>query len=130
MNIPDTIKFLESGNDVDAQLEVFKKLDAYVTEADVPVLLAAIESETSNFWVRELLAEPIIRLAGARALPQLMAALRKNFEEGHDNDGFQTFLMDLAESDPKGVREELQKLAATAGEAEKEDIEWLLEFCT
>jgi hypothetical protein len=129
MNLVEIIRFLESGNDVNAQLEAFKQLNAYVTDKDLPVLLAAIKSETSNFWVRELLSEPIINLAGSKAIPELMAALRKNFEEGHDNDGFQAYLADLAESDPKGVRAELEKLAEKANKAELEDINWLLEFC-
>ena len=129
MNIVEIIRFLESGNDANAQLEAFKQLNVHATEKDLPALLAAIKSETSNFWVRELLSEPIINLAGSKAIPDLMAALRKNFEEGHDNDGFQAFLADLAESDPRGVRAALEKLAEGATKAELEDINWLLEFC-
>lgn len=122
MDIVETIKFLETGHDVEAQLEAFKKLSSFVTENDLPVLLEAIKSETSNFWVRELLSEPIINLAGAKAIPELMAALQKNFAEGHDNDGFQLFLTELAEEDPKGVRVALEKLAKTATKAELDNI--------
>lgn len=129
MNIVETIRFLETGTDIDAQLDAFNRLNAAVSERDLPVLLAALESATSNFWVRELLAEPVIALAGAKALPELMAALRKNFEEGHDNDSLQALLADLAEADPDGVRAGLRKLALGASEAEREDINWLLEFC-
>jgi hypothetical protein len=53
MTIVEIIKFLETGNDVDAQLEAFKQLNACAAEKDLPVLLAAVKSETSNFWVRE-----------------------------------------------------------------------------
>jgi hypothetical protein len=130
MNIAETIQFLKSGRDVDAQIEAFNDLESRVTETDVPILLAALESDTSDFWVRELLAQPIIRLSGAKALPQLMAALRRNFEEGHDNDGFAFFLIELAKSNPDNVRGQLQSLAATAGKAELKDINWLLEYCT
>jgi hypothetical protein len=129
VNLLEIIKFLETGDDVDAQLEAFDQLNASVTEQDLPVLTEAMKSETSNFWVRELLAEPICRLGGAKAISELMAALRRNFDEGHDNDGFQAFLADLAESDPIGVRAELEKLRKTANKAELEDIQWLLEFC-
>lgn len=130
MNIAETIQFLKSGRDVEARLEAFKKLDSQVTETDAPILLAALESETSDFWIRELLAEPIIRLSGVKALPKLMTALRRNFEEGHDNDGFALSLIELAESDPDHVREQLHSLAANAGKAELKDIEWLLEYCS
>ncbi len=129
MKITDTIKFLESSDDIDAQLEAFQKLKASVTPQDLPVLLEALKSKTSNFAVRELLAEPIVNLAGVKVLPELMAAFRKNFEEGHDNDTFQALLVDLAETDREGVRVELQKLAKHANKAELEDINWLLEFC-
>ena len=129
MNIAEIIEFLESGKDVKAQLDPFTRLKALVTENDLPVLFAALRSETSNFWVRELLCEPIIKLAGAKAIPELMAAFQKNFEEGHDNDGFQLFLTELTEQDPTGVRIELEKLATTASKAELENINWLLEFC-
>ena len=129
MDIVETIKFLETGHDVEAQLEAFNKLNSLVTENDLPVLLEAIKSETSNFLVRELLSEPIINLAGAKAIPELMAALQNNFAEGHDNDGFQLFLTELAEEDPKGVRAALEKLAKTATNAELDNINWLLEYC-
>lgn len=129
MNITDTIKFLQSGKDVDAQMKAFEELNASVTPSDLAVLLTGLESKTSDFWVRELLAEPIIRLSGPKALPHLMKALRKNYEDGHDNDSFETFLIELAESNPEGVRAELQNLAATAGKGETEDINWLLEYC-
>lgn len=129
MNIIETIKFLETSNDIDAQLEAFNKLNASATQRDLPVLLSALKSETSNFAVRELLAEPIINLAGAKALPELMAALRRNFDEGHDNDTFQALLADLAERNPEGVRAELEKLAKHSSKADMEDINWLLEYC-
>jgi len=128
VNIAETIKFLESRNDVDAQIAAFEQLNESVTDRDLPAMLASLES-TSSFWVRELLAEPIIRLSGVKALPQLMKALRRNFEDGHDNDGFATFLMEMAESDSANVRAELQRLAHTASKEEAEDLKWLLEFC-
>lgn len=129
MKITGTIKFLESSDDIDAQLEAFEKLKSSVTSQDMPELLEALKSKTSNFAVRELLAEPIINFAGIKALPELMAAFRKNFEEGHDNDTFQALLVDLAETNREGVRMELQRLAKNANKAELEDINWLLEFC-
>ncbi len=127
MNVADTVKFLESGDDVDARFQAFEQLNESVTHGDLPALLEALES-TSSFWVRELLADPIIRLSGAKALPQLKKALRKNYEDGHDNDGFETFLVELAESDSVNVRAELEKLARTATRHELNDIKWLLEY--
>lgn len=129
MKVTDTLRLLESTDDIDAQWEAFQKLKSSVTAQDLPVLLQALKSNTSNFAVRELLAEPIIDLAGVTALPELMAAFRKNFEEGHDNDTFQVLLIDLAEADREGARAALHKLAERANKDELEDIDWLLKFC-
>jgi hypothetical protein len=129
MSIEEIIDFLINGHDVDAQLRAFGQLKVSVTKNDLPLLLQTIKSETCGFWVRELLSEPIIDLGGAEALPELLAALQKNYEEGHDNDSFTAFLMDLAESDPVGAREQLVKMAKTASPSELKDINWLLEYC-
>lgn len=129
MKVTDTLRLLESTDDIDAQYEAFQRLKSSVTAQDLPVLLQALKSNTSNFAVRELLAEPIIDLAGVKALPELMAAFRKNFEEGHDNDTFQALLIDLVEADREGARVALRTLAEQASKDELEDIDWLLEFC-
>ena len=129
MSIQEIIDFLINGRDVDTQLSEFEQLKASVTENDLPLLLQTIKSETCGFWVRELLSEPIIDLAGAKALPELFVALQKNYEEGHDNDSFAAFLMDLAESDPIGVKKQLVKMGKTASPSELKDINWLLEHC-
>lgn len=102
---------------------------AAATKDDLPVLLTALQSDSIGFDVRELLAEPVIQLGGVRYLPDLMVALRMNFDDGHDNDGFQASLADLAEREPDAVREALKAMTETAeGEALK-DITWLLEYC-
>ena len=46
-------------NDVDQKLEAFERLKAVVTKDDLPQLLEALKSERNDFWVRELLSEPI-----------------------------------------------------------------------
>ncbi|ABA90276.1 hypothetical protein Pcar_3041 [Syntrophotalea carbinolica DSM 2380] len=129
MSIQEIIDFLINGHDVNAQLIAFEQLKASATEEDLQLLLQTIKSESCGFWVRELLSEPIIDLAGAKALPDLLAALQKNYEEGHDNDSFTAVLMDLAESDPIGVKEQLVKMAKTASLSELKEINWLLEHC-
>lgn len=58
MKIIDTIRRLESCDDIDAELAAFQELKATVTIRDLPVLLEALPSDRSNFAVRELLADP------------------------------------------------------------------------
>lgn len=129
MTLEELIHFLESGDDVDAQLKAFDELNSRASAADLPVLLATLRSPTSNFWVRELLSEPIVRLAGAQALPQLFDALETNEAEGHDNDGFTTVLVVLVATDPTGVKAELAALEPNATATRRKTIEWLREYC-
>jgi hypothetical protein len=129
MDIKEIISFLNSDNNINAKLNALNKLCNSAEEQDLPILFEAIQSKTMGFDVREWLAEPIIKLAGIQSLPILLKALRINFEEGHDNDSLQGILSGFAENNSKEVRIELAKLKINASEKEREDIEWLLEFC-
>jgi len=51
--------------DVDGVLKAFERLKSIATEADLPALVAAIQSPKNNFWTRELFADPICYLGGA-----------------------------------------------------------------
>jgi len=129
MNVHETIKYLETGDDVDKQIVAFNILNETVSDKDLSILLEAIKSESSNFFVREILSEPIIRLGGVKVLPELLTAFQKNFDEGHDNDSFQLFLTELAEEHPNNVKRILKELSKNATKPEMENIEWLLEYC-
>ena len=50
--------------DVDGVMKAFERLKSIATEADLPALVAAIQSPKNNFWTRELFAEPICHLGG------------------------------------------------------------------
>lgn len=129
MDIAATILLLETGDDVDAQVAAFDELNASVTEADLPVLTAEITRADANAWVRELLAEPALRLGGVRSLRGVLTAMRLNYEQGHDNDSLEALLVELAEAHPAAVRAELRKLEHSAGGVEIEHIRWLEDFC-
>jgi len=115
--------------DVDVHLQAFKRLQAAALREDLPDLVAALNSKKSDFWIRELLAEPISDLGGVEYLPELLEALHKGFEEGHDNDGFCAVMTEIASSDPKGCREKLLALLAQPDYRHRENAQWLLEFC-
>ena len=51
--------------DIDGVLKASERLNSIATEADLPTLIAAIQSPKNNFWTRELFAEPICHLGGA-----------------------------------------------------------------
>ena len=63
---------------------------------DLPRLMELLKDQ--DFFVREAAAWPVSELAGPAALPELLVALQRGFGEGHDNDGFQTALIELAEA--------------------------------
>jgi len=116
-------------NDVDRKLEAFDRLKTAATKEDLPQLLEALGSDRNDFWVRELLSEPISGLGGPVYLAELFDALQKNHAEGHDNDSFNHFLTEIAWAEPEACKEKLHELMADESFAHRKKAEWLLGFC-
>jgi len=114
---------------VDEKIEAFERIRASTTEEDLPILVGLLKSEKNDFWVRELLAEIISDLGGSKYISELFDALKINESEGHDNDGFNHFLTEIARSDPQGCKASLVALLAQENFGHKETAEWLLTFC-
>ena len=114
--------------DIDGVLEAFYRLDAEVSRADLPLLLEAIQSPKNNFWTRELLSGPIARLGGSTVLEPLFVAFAANKEEGHDNDGFSVFLIEIAESETERCIAECNRLIAQPSFEHGDLARWLLTF--
>jgi hypothetical protein len=135
MPIEEEIEAVFAGQDVDGDVDVdgviaaFERLKALATKADLLKLVAAIQSPRNNFWTRELLSEPICRLGGSDYLEPLFEALQLGFDEGHDNDGFQAHVIDIAKTEPKKTRSKLKELMGQKKYAHKDLAKWLLEFC-
>lgn len=115
--------------DVEQKLESFERLRNSATKDDLPQLISALKSEKNDFWIRELLSEPISELGGSEYFPELFEALQKNYDEGHDNDGFCFFLTELANSEPELCKKNLLKLIDSPEFKFRNHAEWLLEFC-
>ena len=115
--------------DVDQKLASFERLKSAAKEEDLPRLIELLKSEKSDFWVRELLSEPICDLGGTKYLVDLFDALELNKQEGNDNDTFHHFLTEIAWSDPEGCRQSLMTLLKNPEFKHKETAEWLLLFC-
>jgi hypothetical protein len=132
MNIPQFMEIMWSSFDefnVEQKLEAFDELKLSIKKDDLPQLLEMLASAKNDFWVRELLSEPICELGGTDCLPELFAALALNESEGHDNDGFCHFLTELAASEPDKCKVQLKNLASLDNDKYKEYSEWLLEYC-
>ena len=93
---------------VDGVIKVFERLKSIATEADLPALVAAIQSPKNNFWTRELFAEPICGLGGADYLEPLLKASQLGLDEGHDNDGLMPSLSSLRISSRRSVAPNLK----------------------
>jgi hypothetical protein len=116
-------------NDVEEKLESFERLKNSATKDDLPQLISALKSEKNDFWTRELLSEPISELGGSEYLPELFEALQKNYDEGHDNDGFNAYLTEIAYFEPELCKKKLLKLTDLPDFKYKNYAVWLLEFC-
>ena len=114
---------------VEQKLEAFERLKKSATEEDLPKLVELLKSARNDFWVRELLSEPISDLGGTKYLSDLLDALELNEQEGHDNDGFNHQLIEIAWADPDGCKEKLINLLADPTFRHREVAEWLLTFC-
>ncbi len=111
--------------DIDQALRWFEEVRAVSKESDLPRLVEALGRPESDFWIREMLADPIAELGGLESLRELIEAFEHNFQDGHDNDGFQVILIEVVESDIVASRAKLNELRSTFPES----VEWLLEFC-
>ncbi|CAB5098358.1 hypothetical protein D3OALGA1CA_1262 [Olavius algarvensis associated proteobacterium Delta 3] len=115
--------------DVDQKLEASDRINKCASKEDLPQLLNLLKSEKNNFWVRELLAEPICDLGGSEFLEELFDASLLNEQEGHDNDSFNHFLTEIADSEPEKCKAKLNQLLAQPNFKHKEKATWLLQFC-
>jgi hypothetical protein len=115
--------------DIDGVLEANGRLMSIATKADLPTLVAAIQSPRNNFWTRELFSEPICHLGGSDYLEILFEAAQLGRDEGHDNDGFDHHLTEIAYVEPEKCRAKLNELLARPDFEHREAATWLLEFC-
>ncbi|WP_411879404.1 HEAT repeat domain-containing protein [Polaromonas sp. YR568] len=116
-----------SNPDVPTCVEAASRLHAGAVPEDIPQLLSLLESD--DFFVREAAAWPLAELAGPAALPQLLKAYQRGFDEGHDNDGFSAALLEIpALFGPEATRA-IAAFAETAEGKMKGHALWLLEFC-
>lgn len=129
MDIKAIIHHLKTGDDVDAQLEDFERLDREATKDDLPILLNALRANDAGFWVRELISETVLKLGGVSMLPEVLRALEQNFREGHDNDSLQEVLAAFAEENRPEVMKALDALDPARDGIKPRTLDWLYEFC-
>ena len=128
--IADELQILWSfDDDVEGVIEALGRLKSATTPEDVPDLTEALNSPKSDFWIRELLSDPICYISGAKYIPDLFEAFAKNYADGHDNDGFANKLMGIAHFEPIECRAKIEELLSLPDYPHSEYATWLLEVC-
>lgn len=117
-----------AARDVDANVAAAERLQAEACVDDVPKLLALLK-DGQDFFTREAAAWPLAELVGPSVLRELFVAYQKGFDEGHDNDGFTSALMEVAALFPVEAKAALLVIAETETGTVLDHAKWLLEFC-
>jgi HEAT repeat protein len=123
----DLLNALHDRANAERAVAAVHKLQRTATVDDVPRLLALLKDR--SFFVREAAAWPLSDLGVTTALPDLLEALHRGFQEGHDNDGLSAALADLAEASPSAAAAVLKGILASGHPHLREHAQWLLEFC-
>lgn len=122
----ELVASLRQGEDVERMVAAARSLQSEATAEDVPKLVNLLEDE--NFFVREAAAWPLSELGRTEALPQLLRAYQRGLDEGHDNDGFSTALIDLFEMNQSAAAPVLRELSGAGESGIAETASWLLTF--
>ena len=122
------VQALNDRSDVNRAVGAAQRLQKSATREDVPRLVGLLADDA--FFVREAAAWPLSDLGVTEALPQLLEAVYRGIQEGHDNDGLNAALADLAEMNPAPARGAVNVLVATGPAHLREHALSLLEFCT
>jgi hypothetical protein len=104
-----------------------ERLHKRASAEDLPRLLGLLNND--DIFLREAAAWPISELAGSSSLHDLLIAYQRGFDEGYDNDGFTTALVELATRDPIGCRDVLLHFAESPTTTLRDNAAWLLDFC-
>jgi HEAT repeat protein len=120
-------KALRDAGNVDGSIAAAEELHKSAVAEDLPRLMSMLADP--DFFVREAVAWPISELAGASALPALLAAYQRGLDDGHDNDGFSAALIELVAAHRAEAQAVLEHLAKSGGAEMRINAEWLLEFC-
>jgi hypothetical protein len=118
---------LRNVDDIDAAVAAANKLQTQSAPEDVHRLRALLGDD--DFFVREAAAWALSDLGCTDALPELLAAFQRGFDEGYDNDGFTTALSELVFANPIDSKLQLEVLMRGSNEAARDNVQWLLEFC-
>ncbi len=114
------------GDDIESMVEACERLHREAEVEDIPKLVELLKDK--DFVVREAAAWPLARLGATHTFEQLFLAYQRGFNEGHDNDGFTTALIELAELHAEDSRKSLADLQTRPNPVLQRYSSWLLTF--
>lgn len=123
----ELVHALHDYTDSERAIVAARKLQQTATNEDVPRLLTLLKDD--SFFVREAAAWPLSDLGVTSALPDLLEARHRGFQEGHDNDGLSAALADMVEANPRNAEILLKEIMVSGEPHLREYVLWLLEFC-
>jgi uncharacterized protein (DUF952 family) len=113
-------------DDIDRAVRACEVLSELADDSRLPELRSLLQDE--SFFVREAAAESLARLEGIRALPLLLEALARGKQEGNDNDGLSSTIVDLLISEKKAAAAILLPMLDSADSEARETAVWGLGF--
>jgi HEAT repeat protein len=123
----DIVVALRDSN-ADIAASAAARLQKKASAPALPRLVALLDDEDS--FLREAAAWPISELAGLSYVRELLIAYQRGFDDGYDNDGFSTALIDLVEMNPSESKSILQHIAKDENPVLRQNAIWLLGFCS
>src|SRR5260370_36250402 len=117
----ELIRVLRDTSNIDEAAAAATRLHKSATSEDLPRLMELLKDD--DFFVREAAAWPVSELAGPAALEALLAAYQRGLDQGHDNDGVATALIELMAANRGSSQESLHGLVeAQNGDMRQHDL--------
>lgn len=121
------LKILRDESDLEKAGQAAVDFPKMVSQDDIPRLVEILGD--NDFVIREIAAVALCELKAISFLEQILVALQKGFDDGHDNDSLQGSLWAMVGANKAAVKAKLSEIRNGADEKLIENIDWLMEFC-
>jgi HEAT repeat protein len=115
-------------DDVNRAVSATTALGEAADESRLPELERLFRS--GDYFLREVLGDPLARIKGLDALPLLLEGLTRGLREGHDHDGLVATITDLIQSHPSEAVPVLMRMLNSPSDEDRENAAWLLGFAS
>jgi HEAT repeat protein len=115
-------------DDLDRALDAAAALCEDADESRLPELERLFGS--GDYFLREVLADPLARIKGLDALPELLEGMRMGHRAGYDHDGLMFSITQLIQYHPSEAVPVLLTMLRSPSGDDREDAAWLLGFAS